>query len=85
MQATAGLEIDEVEVKKKVRVKVRCEMRTVRETAIAVFVGKYTEHYDEKWIWLPRSMVTWTYANQKIRRSCLVDMPEWLAKDRGIR
>ena len=76
---------DKDEPVRNVRVRVRCEMRTVRERTIAVFAGKYTETYDEKWIWLPRSQVTWKYANHGIRRSCLVEMPDWLAKDRGIR
>lgn len=80
MQETAGLEVKPASA----RVRVRCEMRTVREKTIAVFHGKYTETYDEKWVWLPRSMVTWTYSNKDIRKSCLVDMPEWLARDRGM-
>ena len=67
------------------KVQVRCEMRTVQKKTIAVWAWKYTEQYDEQWVWLPRSQVTWRYADENVRRNCVVEMPLWLAEDRGIR
>lgn len=56
------------------------------KAAIAVWDGDFISGtLKEKWIWLPRSLVSWEPVRGSIRGGEIeLTLPEWLAKDKGL-